>query len=163
GGSVALLPIFARDILHIGPTGLGWLRAAPSLGAFAMALVLAHRPPLRRARPALPWAVARVRGAADGLRPSARPPPPFLVLLLTGALDNISVVVRGTLVQVLTPDEMRGRVSAVNAIFIGSSNELGEFESGVTARLFGAVRAVVLGGVGSILVVLAVAWGWPSV
>ena len=85
------------------------------------------------------------------------------MLLFTGALDIISVVVRGTLVQVLTPDEMRGRVSAVNAIFIGSSNELGEFESGMTARIFGAVRAVVLGGAGSILVVIAVAWKWPSV
>jgi MFS family permease len=163
GGSVALLPIFARDILHIGPTGLGWLRAAPSLGAFAMALVLAHRPPLRRAGPALLWSVAGFGVATIVFGLSTSPALSFLMLFLTGALDNISVVVRGTLVQVLTPDEMRGRVSAVNAIFIGSSNELGEFESGVTARLFGAVRAVVLGGVGSILVVLAVAWGWPSV
>jgi hypothetical protein len=157
------LPIFARDILHIGPTGLGWLRSAPSLGAFAMALALAHRPPLRRAGPALLWSVAGFGAATIVFALSTSPALSFLMLFLTGALDNISVVVRGTLVQVLTPDEMRGRVSAVNAIFIGSSNELGEFESGVTARLFGAVRAVVLGGVGSILVVLAVAWGWPSV
>ena len=94
---------------------------------------------------------------------STSPALSFAMLFLTGALDNVSVVVRATLVQVLTPDAMRGRVSAVNAIFIGSSNELGEFESGVTAGLFGAVRATILGGVGSILVVLAVAWGWPSV
>jgi hypothetical protein len=163
GGSVALLPIFARDILHVGPTGLGWLRAAPSLGAFAMALVLAHRPPLRRAGPALLWSVAGFGMATIVFARSTSPALSFAMLLITGALDNISVVVRGTLVQVLTPDSMRGRVSAVNAIFIGSSNELGEFESGMTARWFGAVRAVILGGVGSILVVLAVAWRWPSV
>ena len=163
GGSVALLPIFARDVLLVGPTGLGWLRAAPSLGAFGMALVLAHRPPMRRAGPALLWSVGGFGAAMIVFALSTSPALSFLMLLITGALDNISVVVRGTLVQVLTPDEMRGRVSAVNAIFIGSSNELGEFESGVTARLFGAVRAVVLGGVGSILVVLAVAWGWPTV
>jgi len=163
GGSVALLPIFARDVLHIGPTGLGWLRSAPSLGALGMALFLAHRPPLRRAGPALLWSVGGFGAATVVFALSKSPAVSFLMLLVAGALDNISVVIRGTLVQVLTPDEMLGRVAAVNAIFIGSSNELGEFESGVTARMFGAVRAVVLGGIGSILVVLAVAWGWPSV
>ncbi len=163
GGAVALLPIFAKEILQIGPTGLGWLRAAPSIGAFFMAIVLAHRPPLKRAGPALLWSVGGFGAATVVFGLSRSPALSFVMLLLTGALDNISVVVRGTLVQVLTPDEMRGRVSAVNAIFIGSSNELGEFESGVTARVFGAVRAVVLGGVGSILIVAAVAWKWPSV
>lgn len=163
GGSIALLPIFARDVLHIGPTGLGWLRSAPSLGALGMALFLAHRPPMRRAGPALLWSVGGFGAATIVFALSKSPAVSFLMLLVAGALDNISVVIRGTLVQVLTPDEMLGRVAAVNAIFIGSSNELGEFESGVTARMFGAVRAVVLGGIGSILVVLAVAWGWPSV
>jgi MFS family permease len=163
GGSVALLPIFARDILQVGPTGLGWLRAAPSIGAFAMALVLAHRPPLRRAGVALLWSVGGFGMATIVFGLSTNIYLSFFMLLLTGALDNISVVVRGTLVQVLTPDEMRGRVSAVNAIFIGSSNELGEFESGVTAHYLGTVRAVVLGGIGSILVVMGVTWGWPSV
>jgi MFS family permease len=161
GGATALLPIFAKEILHVGPTGLGWLRAAPSIGAFLMALVLAHRPPMRRAGPALLWAVAGfglatvVFGLSTDVRLS------FLMLLLTGALDNISVVVRGTLVQVLTPDSMRGRVSAVNAIFIGSSNELGGFESGITAQVFGPVASVVGGGIGTILVVLSVALFWP--
>ena len=163
GGATALLPIYARDILQIGPTGLGWLRAAPSLGAFAMALLLAHRPPLRRAGPALLWSVGGFGLATIVFGVSRDPVLSFVMLALTGALDNISVVVRGTLVQVLTPDEMRGRVSAVNAIFIGSSNELGEFESGLAARLFGTVPAVVLGGIGTLLVVLAVPLIWPSV
>jgi MFS family permease len=163
GGATALLPIFARDILEIGPIGLGWLRAAPAIGAFAMALVLAHRPPLRRAGPALLVAVAGFGAATIVFGLSRDPRLSFLMLLLTGALDNISVVVRSTLVQVLTPDAMRGRVSAVNALFIDSSNELGEFESGVTAQLFGPVASVVGGGVGTILVVLSVALGWPQV
>ncbi|MDR3638708.1 MAG: MFS transporter [Isosphaeraceae bacterium] len=163
GGATALLPIYARDILHIGPTGLGWLRTAPSLGAFATALVLAHRPPLRRAGPALLWAVGGFGLATIVFGVSRDPVLSFVMLLLTGALDNISVVVRGTLVQVLTPDEMRGRVSAVNAIFIGSSNKLGEFESGLAARFLGTVPSVVLGGVGTLLVVLTVPFIWPSV
>jgi MFS family permease len=163
GGATALLPLFARDILRIGPTGLGWLRAAPSIGASLMALVIAHRPPMRRAGPALLWAVAGFGAATIVFGLSTSPVLSFVMLMLTGALDNISVVVRATLVQILTPDEMRGRVSAVNAIFIGSSNELGEFESGLAARFFGAVTAVVAGGVGTVLVVFAVALGWPNV
>jgi len=163
GGATALLPIYAKDILRVGPTGLGWLRAAPSFGAFLMALFLAHRPPLGRAGPALLWSVGGFGAATVVFGLSTDPYLSFLMLLLTGAMDNISVVVRGTLVQVLTPDEMRGRVSAVNAIFIGSSNELGEFESGIAARFFGPVRAVVGGGVGALLVVLGVALFWPSV
>lgn len=163
GGATALLPIFAKDILAIGPRGLGWLRAAPAIGAFLTAIYLAHRPPLRRAGWALLWSVAGFGLATIIFGISRSPALSFLMLFLTGAFDNISVVVRHSLVQVLTPDSMRGRVSAVNAIFIGSSNELGELESGLTARLLGTVPAVVLGGVGSMLVVLGVGWGWPSI
>ena len=118
------MPIYARDILRIGPSGLGWLRAAPSIGSFLMALVLAHRPPMRQAGKSLLWAVAGFGIATIVFGLSRNPYLSFAMLLLTGALDNISVVVRQTLVQLLTPDEMRGRVSAINAIFIASSNEL---------------------------------------
>jgi MFS family permease len=163
GGATALLPVFARDILEVGPVGLGWLRAAPSIGALLMAIVLAHLPPLRRAGPVLLVSVAGFGLATIIFGLSRNFALSFAMLALTGALDNISVVVRGTLVQVLTPDAMRGRVSAVNAIFIGSSNELGAFESGVTAQLFGTVTSVVAGGVGTVLVVLAAAWAWPQV
>jgi Transmembrane secretion effector len=163
GGAVALLPVFARDILQIGPSGLGWLRAAPSIGSFFMALLLAHRPPMRQAGKSLLWAVAGFGVATIVFGLSRNPYLSFVMLLLTGSLDNISVVVRQTLVQMLTPDAMRGRVSAVNAIFVASSNELGEFESGVAARVFGTVASVVLGGVGTVLVVLAVAAIWPGV
>ena len=163
GGATALLPIYARDILQIGPTGLGWLRAAPSIGAFTMAFALAHRPPLQRAGPALIWSVAGFGLATIVFGLSTNAYLSFVMLFFTGALDNISVVVRSTLIQMLTPDAMRGRVSAVNAIFIGSSNELGEFESGMAARFFGAVAAVVGGGIGTILVVLTVAVIWPAV
>ena len=162
GGAVALLPIYARDILDIGPTGLGWLRAAPSIGSFLMAVLLAHRPPMQQAGKSLLWAVAGFGAATIVFGLSTNPYLSFAMLFLTGALDNISVVVRQTLVQSLTPDEMRGRVSAVNTIFIASSNELGEFESGIAARLLGTVPAVVLGGLGTILVVIAVAAAWPG-
>ncbi len=163
GGATVLLPLFAKDIIHVGAVGFGWLYAAPALGALVMALVLAHRPPLSRPGVALLWAVTGfgvatiVFGLSDSFVLS------FVMLALTGALDNISVVVRGTLVQVLTPDAMRGRVSAVNAVFIGSSNELGAFESGVTARWFGPVGSVVFGGIGTIVVVIAVLFLWPEV
>jgi MFS family permease len=163
GGATVLLPIFARDILEVGEVRFGWLVAAPAIGALIMALVMAHRPPLRRPGVALLWAVTGfgvstiVFGLSESFALS------FVMLAITGALDNISVVVRGTLVQVLTPDAMRGRVSAVNAVFIGSSNELGAFESGVTAKWFGPVGSVVLGGIGTIGVVCAVIWRWPEV
>jgi MFS family permease len=163
GGATALLPIYARDILRIGPTGLGWLRAAPSIGSFLMAMLLAHRPPLRRAGHSLLWAVAGFGAATIVFGLSSNPYLSFAMLFLSGAFDNISVVVRQTLVQVLTPDEMRGRVSAVNAIFVASSNELGEFESGIAARLLGVVPAVALGGFGTLLVVLAVMTAWPGI
>jgi MFS family permease len=163
GGATALLPMFARDILEVGPVGLGWLRAAPSMGALVMALALVHRPPLRHAGRSLLWAVAGFGAATVGFGLSRDFVLSFTMLALTGALDNISVVVRGTLVQVLTPDAMRGRVSAVNSVFISSSNELGAFESGVTAQLFGPVLSVVGGGIGTILVVAAVMVVWPEV
>jgi hypothetical protein len=161
GGATALLPIFARDILEVGPAGLGWLRAAPAIGALVTALVMAHVP-LRRAGVALLAAVAGFGVATIGFGVSVDPVLSFVFLALTGALDNISVVVRGTLVQVLTPDAMRGRVGAVNMIFISSSNELGAFESGVTAELFGPVVSVVGGGIGTLLVVLAAMLRWPA-
>jgi hypothetical protein len=161
GGATALLPIYASDILHIGPAGLGWLRSAPALGAVFMALVLAHRPPLRRAGRALLWSVAGFGAATIGFGLSRDPLLSFVLLALTGALDNVSVVVRGTLMQMLTPDALRGRVSAVNSVFISSSNELGAFESGMTAEWFGPVASVVGGGAGTILVVSAAMLRWP--
>jgi MFS family permease len=163
GGATALLPIYAKDILNVGPEGLGWLRAAPSAGALMMALTLAHRPPLRRAGPALLLAVTGFGLATIGFGLSTSFPLSLLMLAVLGAMDNISVVVRQSLVQMWTPDELRGRVSAVNSLFIGASNELGAFESGVVAAWFGAVVSVVAGGVGTILVVAAVAWAWPEI
>jgi MFS family permease len=163
GGATALLPVYAKDILHVGPLGLGLLRAAPSLGALLTAVLMAHRPPFRRAGRALLWSVAGFGAATVVFGFSTDVVLSFCMLALTGALDNVSVVVRGTLVHTLTPDDMRGRVSAVNSVFIGTSNELGGFESGSTAWLFGPVASVVGGGVGAILVVLAVALCWPEV
>jgi hypothetical protein len=163
GGATALLPIYARDILHAGPAWLGWLRAAPSIGALVMALAMAHRPPLRRSGSALLLAVAGFGVATIGFGLSRDPYLSFVLLAVTGALDNVSVVVRGTLVQLLTPDAMRGRVSAVNTIFIVTSNELGAFESGMTAALVGPVWSVVGGGIGTLAVVGWVMAKWPQV
>jgi MFS family permease len=163
GGATILLPVFAKDILGVGEVGLGLLRAAPSMGALVMAIVLAYRPPLRRAGPTLLLSVAGFGAATIVFGLSRDPTLSFLMLALTGALDNVSVVVRQTLVQVMTPDAMRGRVSAVNAIFISSSNELGAFESGITAEWFGPVISVVGGGIGTIVVVLGVMALWPQV
>jgi MFS family permease len=163
GGATALLPMFAKDILQVGAIGLGYLRAAPALGAVVMAVFLALRPPLRHAGPTLLAAVAGFGLAWVAFGLSTNVYLSFVLLALTGALDNISVVVRGTLVQVLSPDAMRGRVSAVNTIFIVSSNDLGDFESGLTARFLGPVVSVVGGGIGTLLVVLAVMLRWPEV
>jgi len=163
GGAVYLLPIFATEILHVGSVGFGWLRAAPALGAVMMGLVLAHRPPMRHAGKAMLWAVAGFGAATIIFGLSRNFWLSLAMLFLTGAFDNISVVVRHSLVQMLTPDAMRGRVSAVNNIFIGASNELGGFESGMTAALLGPVVSVVAGGVGTILVVLGIGWLWPQV
>jgi MFS family permease len=163
GGATTLLPIFAKNILHVGPIGLGWLQAASSMGAVCMAFWLAHRPPFRRAGRTLMLAVS-----AFGLATIVFGLSPWfwlslLMLFLLGACDNISVVIRSTLVLVRTPDEMRGRIAAVNSLFIGTSNQLGGFESGLAAQLFGPVIAVAAGGVGTILVVLLVAWLWPEI
>jgi MFS family permease len=162
GGATALLPIYARDILGVGPIGFGFLRAAPALGAVLMAVTLAHRPPLRRAGRALLLAVAGFGLATIVFGISRNVYLSFAMLALTGALDNVSVVVRGTLMQTLTPDDMRGRVAAVNTIFISSSNELGEFESGMVAEWLRPVGSVVFGGVGTLIVVAGVALAWPE-
>jgi len=162
GGATALLPVFARDILQVGPTGLGWLRAAPSIGAVSMAIALAYLPPFRRAGATLLLAVAGF-GAATIVFGLSRSFVLSLAMLgLLGALDNISVVIRSTLLLTQTPDALRGRVSAVNSVFIGASNELGGFESGLVAALFGPIIAVVGGGIGTILVVAAVGLIWPE-
>ena len=163
GGATALLPIYAKDILHVGPTGLGWLRAAPAFGALLMAAGQVHMPPLRRAGRALLWAVAGFGMATVVFGLSRSFWLSLVMLALTGALDNISVIVRHSLVQLRTPDAMRGRVSAVNGVFISSSNELGTVESGAVAALFGATVSVVSGGIGAIAVVLAAALIWPEI
>jgi len=173
GGATALLPVYAKDILRVGPTGLGLMQAAMPVGAVGCALFLAHRPPLQQAGRALLRAVAVFGLATIAFGLSRWFWVSLLMLVLCGAMDNVSVVVRHTLVQLLTPDEKRGRVSAVNSLFIGTSNELGGFESGLVAHWFGpamgnaiatgALISVVSGGVGTILVVLAVAWLWPEI
>ena len=154
GGATALLPMFAKDILHVGAWGLGMLRSAPAVGALAMSIVLTRWPVSRKVGPKMMIAVA-VFGAATvvfGLSTSFVLS--FVALVITGAADMVSVVVRQTLVQLETPNEMRGRVSAVNSVFIGASNQLGEFESGATAAWLGPVGSVVVGGVGTLFVAL---------
>lgn len=156
GGATALLPIYARDILHTGPAGLGLLRSAPAAGALVMSLALTRWSLQRRVGLRLLAAVAVFGLATIVFGLSSHFGLSLIALAITGAADSISVVTRQTLMQLETPDEMRGRVSAVNSIFIGASNQLGEFESGATAALFGAVGSVVVGGVGTLLV--AVTW-----
>jgi len=163
GGATALLPIYAKDILKAGPSGLGFLQAALPLGSLACALVLAHRPPLQRAGRTLLWAVGIFGLATIAFGLSRSFWLSLLALFICGAADNLSVVVRHTLVQLLTPDEKRGRVSAVNSLFIGTSNELGGFESGLVANWFGPVFSVVSGGIGTLVVVAAVALLWPEI
>lgn len=159
GGAVYLLPVFARDILDSGAMGmtpeqmLGWLRAAPAAGALLMAVILAHLPPLRRSGRILFTSVAGFGLATIVFGISGSFWLALAMLFLTGFFDNVSMVIRATLVQLSTPNEMRGRVSAVNAIFIGSSNELGGFESGLVAQLFSPVISVVSGGICTLLVV----------
>lgn len=162
GGAVALLPVYAREILRIGATGLGVLRSAPGVGAVLMAVIVAHWPLRRRAGAIMIWCVFAfgaftvVFGISQNLALS------LVMLVLIGASDMISVIVRHTMIQLATPDEMRGRVSAVNMVFIGASNEVGQFESGLTAQWFGTVPAVVLGGLGTMLVVVFWAWLFPA-
>ncbi len=153
GGAAALLPISARDILHAGSQGLGLLRGAPAVGALAMSLVLAHRSIERRVGKVLFGSVALVGAATIVFGLSQLFWLSMVALLVAGAADMVSVVVRQTLVQLDTPDAMRGRVSAVNSIFIGASNQVGEFESGATAALLGPAGLVLLGGAGTLLVV----------
>jgi MFS family permease len=162
GGATALLPIFADQILHCGPIGLGWMRAAPGIGGLSMVILIAFLPPMRKAGKALLWSVAGFGLATIGFGLSRYLWLSLAMLFMTGVFDSVSVVVRHTLLQLLTPDEMRGRVSAVNNIFIGTSNELGALESGLTAALFGPVISVVAGGIGTILVVLGVSALWPE-
>jgi len=189
GGAVTILPMFANDIYHAGPSGLGWLRNAMAIGAVLCAFIIAHRPPLQKAGKSMLWSVA-IFGVATIIFGLANSNClgrwislsdtvwfwiAFAMLALAGYVDNISVVVRQTLVQILTPDDKRGRVSAVNSLFIGTSNELGGFRAGIVAYLFttptvlgnphatGAIISTVSGGIGTILVVLAVAGIWPEI
>ena len=162
GGAVALLPVYAREILQTGPWGLGILRASPGIGAGIMAIAIAHNPLKRNAGATMLWCVAGfgvgtvLFGLSHNLVWSV------VTLFLVGATDMVSVIVRATLIQVKTPDAMRGRVNAVDMIFIGASNELGQFESGITAQYFGTVPAVILGGVGAIIVTGLWAWMFPE-
>jgi MFS family permease len=157
GGAEALLPVFADRILHVGPQGLGILRAAPAVGAVLTSVYLAHRRPFERAGRTLLLSVATFAVCIIAFGVSRNFYVSVVLLALSGMADNVSVLVRSTLLQTLTPEHLLGRVSAVNSIFIGSSNEIGAFESGVAARLLGTVRAVVLGGVASLAVVGIVA------
>jgi MFS family permease len=157
GGATTLLPVFAKDILHVGPIGLGWLRAAPSIGAICVAFCLAHLPPFKHAGRTLLLAVAGFGLATVVFGFSRSFWLSLLMLFLLGGFDNISVVIRTTLLLLRAPDAMRGRISAVNNIFVGTSNELGGFESGLTAQLFGPTISVVGGGLGTVLVVLLIA------
>jgi MFS family permease len=162
GGATALLPVYAREILRSGPWGLGLMRTAPGVGAALMAMLLAHRPLRGKSGPTLLWAVAGfgvftiIFGLSRSLTLS------LFALLLLGASDMVSIIIRATLTQLGTPDEMRGRVNAVDMIFIGTSNEFGQFESGVTAQWFGTVPAVLLGGVGTLVVIALWAWIFPE-
>ncbi|MBI3469193.1 MAG: MFS transporter [Planctomycetes bacterium] len=162
GGSTGLLPVYAKDLLKVGPTALSCMHATPAAGAFLMSIFLGHRPPFQRSGRALLWGVTGF-GVATILFGLSRSFWTSLVLLfLMGAFDNVSVVIRHTLVQVLTPNELRGRVSAVNGLFIGASNDLGNFESNMVAEFFGPTISVVSGGVGTLLIVVLAALVWPQ-
>ena len=153
GGATALLPIYAAEILHAGARGLGWLRAAPSIGAISMAFLTAHLPRVRRPGRALLWAVAGYGAATVVFGVSRSLWLSFAMLVLVGACDNMSVVLRNSVVQTRTPDELRGRVSSVHGMFISSSNQLGAVESGWTAAWFGTVTSVVAGGLATLAIV----------
>ena len=162
GGAIALLPIYAKDILLVGPWGLGLLRSAPAVGALTMALYFTQRPIRQRAGVTLLATVGVFGLATIGFALSHTLWVSMVMLALCGMADMVSVVIRRVIIQLATPDEMRGRVGAVESVFIGASNELGEFESGVTAAWFGAVPAAVLGGVGTIAVVIFWSWLFPQ-
>jgi MFS family permease len=157
GGAAALMPIFAKDVFETGPWGLGILRSAPAVGALATALYLARHPLQRHAGRTMFIAIAVFGLATIGFGLSRWLPLSLLLLVTLGAADMINVVIRSSLIQLSTPDDMRGRVGAVNALFIGTSNQLGEFESGLVAAWLGAVSSVVLGGIGT-LVAVVLAW-----
>jgi MFS family permease len=163
GGVTYLLPVFAKDILHVGSVGFGWLRASEAIGAFCMGMIIAHLPPMRHAGRAMLLAVAGFGAVTIVFGLSKYFWLSFAMMFLVGAFDNVSVVVRHSLVQILTPDSMRGRVSAVNNIFIGAGNELGGVESGLTAAAFTPVISVVGGGIATILIVIGIALKWPAV
>lgn len=163
GGAVTLLPIYARDILHVGPSGLGWLRAAPSIGAICVAGLLAFKPPFKNAGRMLLLAVAGFGLASIAFGFSHWFWLSLLMLFLLGGFDNISVVIRSTLLLTQTPDRMRGRISAINMLFVNASGQLGGFESGLVAQLFTPMISVVSGGIGTMFVVLIVALLWPEI
>ncbi|MET4075710.1 MFS family permease [Hymenobacter sp. UYCo722] len=158
GGAVALLPVFASTILQVGATGFGYLEAAPAIGSVLMAVFLTYFPMQRRAGQKLLWAVAGFGLATIGFALSKNFFLSLFLLFLTGVFDSVSVIVRSTLIHLYTPEYMKGRVSAVNNIFIGSSNEIGAFESGAAARLLGTVRSVIFGGLMTLVVVAVTAW-----
>ena len=162
GGAVALLPVYAKDILHVGPGGLGWLQAAPSLGALSMGFIVARCGQLRQTGKLLLGTIIGFGIVTILFGLSKNFILSFAMLVMTGIFDNISVVIRQSLVQLRTPDAMRGRVSAINYVFIGASNELGGFESGLTAHFWGPVVSVVFGGFATIATVFAIAFIWPD-
>jgi MFS family permease len=163
GGATALLPIFAQDVLHVGAGGLGLMRAAPAAGAVLASVAIAHKGPFKAAGPTILVAVAGFGLATILFGVSRAMPLSLMALALIGAFDAISMVIRSTLQLTLTPDHMRGRVGSVHYMFVGMSNEFGEFESGLVATLIGATAAVVLGGIGTLLVVPAITIAWPEV
>lgn len=162
GGAVALLPVYAREILNVGAFGLGILRTAPGVGAVITAILVAHWPLRRRAGMVMLWCVFGFGLATIIFGISRNVALSLAVLVVAGSCDMVSVIVRHTMIQLATPDEMRGRVSAVNMVFIGASNEVGQFESGITAQWFGTVPAVVLGGIGTVAIVALWAWLFPE-
>ena len=157
GGAVAMLPVFASDVLHVGPEGLGFLRACPALGAIVMSFYLMFHPPVKNSGTILLWSVAAFGMCMIGFAFSSMFWLSGLLLLLSGLFDNVSVVIRGTILQLYTPEHMRGRVASVNSIFIGSSNELGAFESGIAAKFMGLIPSVAFGGIMTLVVVAATA------
>jgi hypothetical protein len=162
GGAVAMLPVFAADVLKTGPQGLGILRSCPAIGAIIMSIILTFRPPLRWTGYMLFIATCGFGFCMIGFALSVNFYLSAALLLMSGLFDNVSVVIRGTILQIFTPDEMRGRVAAVNSIFIGSSNELGAFESGVAARLLGLIPSVIFGGTMTLLIALTAAKAAPK-
>ena len=161
GGATALLPIFAQ-LLRVGPEGLGILRAAPAIGSLVTGMIVAHRPPMKRAGAALFASVAIFGGTMILFAISRNFVFSFALLAISGMADNVSVIIRSTLIQTMTPDHLLGRVSAVNQIFIGASNEIGAFESGVAARILGVVPSVIFGGAMTLIVVAVTMWRSPA-